>query len=58
MSDQIPPEAASFYVAELAQQLALIAEASGLTAAAALLRAAQREAELAWILAPDSPPNA
>ena len=50
MSEDIPADQAALYIAEVTQQLAVMAEAKGLVACAVLLRAAQREAEIAWAL--------
>ena len=55
MSDDIPADDAALYIAQVAQQLADMADAKGLVACAVLLRATQREAEIAWALAADTP---
>ena len=50
MNEDIAPDEAALYIAEVTQQLALMAEAKGLFACAVLLKATQREAEIAWAL--------
>ena len=50
MNEDIGPDEAALYIAEVTQQLAVMAEAKGLAACAVLLRATQREAEIAWAL--------
>ena len=51
MCDDIPEDEAALYIAQVAQQLADMAESKSLVACAVLLRATQREAEIAWALA-------
>jgi hypothetical protein len=55
MSEDIPPCEAALYIAEVTQQLAIMAEAKGLIACAVLLKATQREAEVAWALSAEPP---
>jgi hypothetical protein len=54
MNEDIATDEAALYIAEVTQQLAVMAEAKGLIACAVLLRATQREAEIAWALGADA----